>query len=114
MSRKKVTDELMASELAAAAARFPDRPQVVVRPEQGAAAEAHYWSSMPTSPSPAASRQRDPRPRPHRFIEGCLITRNAIDCTNCVRLTYRDILGPYAILVEAPSSCEAARRSAGT
>src|ERR671936_311140 len=38
---------------------------------------------------------------PHRFIEGCLITAHAIDCTNVFIYIRGEYAGPYQVLVEA-------------
>ena len=51
---------------------------------------------------------------PHRFIEGCLITAHAIDCTHVFVYIRGEYSGPYEILVDALEELHDSRRSAAT
>ena len=103
MTPKEVTDELMASELRGrGGAFFPTGRKWSFVPSKEQLPKPHYLVVNADESEPGSFKDNEILSRvPHRFIEGCLITAHAIDCTNVFVYIRGEYSGPYAILVEA-------------
>ena len=103
MTPKEVTDELMASELRGrGGAFFPTGRKWSFVPSKEQLPKPHYLVVNADESEPGSFKDNEILARvPHRFIEGCLITAHAIDCTHVFIYIRGEYSGPYAILVAA-------------
>ena len=103
LTPKEVTDELIASELRGrGGAFFPTGRKWSFVPSKEQLPKPHYLVVNADESEPGSFKDNEILARvPHRFIEGCLITAHAIDCTHVFVYIRGEYSGPYAILVEA-------------
>ncbi len=103
MTPKEVTDELIASELRGrGGAFFPTGRKWSFVPPKEQLPKPHYLVVNADESEPGSFKDNEILSRvPHRFIEGCLITAHAIDCTNVFVYIRGEYSGPYEILVNA-------------
>src|SRR3989440_4825486 len=103
MTPAEVTDELIRSELrrrgggcSATGRRWSFVPSKEQLPKP------HYLVVNADESEPGSFKDNEILSRvPHRFIEGCLITAHAIDCTQVFVYIRGEYSGPYEILVGA-------------
>jgi NADH-quinone oxidoreductase subunit F len=103
LTPKEVTDELIASEVRGrGGAFFPTGRKWSFVPSKEQLPKPHYLVVNADESEPGSFKDNEILSRvPHRFIEGCLITAHAIDCTHVFVYIRGEYSGPYAILVEA-------------
>jgi NADH-quinone oxidoreductase subunit F len=103
LTPKEVTDELIASELRGrGGAFFPTGRKWSFVPSKEQLPKPHYLVVNADESEPGSFKDNEILSRvPHRFIEGCLITAHAIDCSHVFVYIRGEYSGPYAILVEA-------------
>ena len=108
MSPKELTDELLASELRGRGGAFfaTGRKWSFVPPKEQLP-KPHYLVVNADESEPGSFKDNEILSRvPHRFIEGCLITARAVDCTNVFVYIRGEYSGPYEILVNALQELE--------
>ena len=103
MTPAGVTEELIASEVRGrGGAFFPTGRKWSFVPGKEQLAKPHYLVVNADESEPGSFKDNEIISRvPHRFIEGCLITAHAIDCTSVFVYIRGEYSGPYAILVAA-------------
>jgi NADH-quinone oxidoreductase subunit F len=103
MTPEQITEELLASELRGRGGAFfaTGRKWSFVPPKEQIP-KPHYLVVNADESEPGSFKDNEILSRvPHRFIEGCLITARAIDCTNVFVYIRGEYSGPYEILVRA-------------
>ena len=103
MTPEEVTDELIASELRGrGGAFFPTGRKWSFVPSKEQLPKPHYLVVNADESEPGSFKDNEILSRvPHRFIEGCLITAHAIDCTH----VFVYIRGEYSRPVRDPRRC---------
>ena len=103
MTPEQITDELLASELRGrGGAFFATGRKWSFVPSKEQIAKPHYLVVNADESEPGSFKDNEILSRvPHRFIEGCLITARAIDCTHVFVYIRGEYSGPYEILVNA-------------
>jgi NADH-quinone oxidoreductase subunit F len=103
MTPEELTDELKASELRGrGGAFFATGMKWSFVPPKDKLPKPHYLVVNADESEPGSFKDNEILSRvPHRFIEGCLITARAIDCTNVFVYIRGEYEGPYEILVAA-------------
>jgi NADH-quinone oxidoreductase subunit F len=98
-----VTEELIASELRGrGGAFFATGRKWSFVPSKEQLPKPHYLVVNADESEPGSFKDNEILARvPHRFIEGCLITAHAIDCTHVFVYIRGEYSGPYEILVAA-------------
>ena len=99
----EVTDELIASELRGrGGAFFATGRKWSFVPSKEQLPKPHYLVVNADESEPGSFKDNEILSSvPHRFIEGCLITAHAIDCTHVFVYIRGEYSGPYEILVGA-------------
>ena len=99
----EVTDELIASELRGrGGAFFATGRKWSFVPSKEQLPKPHYLVVNADESEPGSFKDNEILASvPHRFIEGCLITAHAIDCTHVFVYIRGEYSGPYEILVAA-------------
>src|SRR5579862_7410474 len=103
MTPQEVTDELIASELRGrGGAFFATGRKWSFVPSKEQLPKPHYLVVNADESEPGSFKDNEILSSvPHRFIEGCLITAHAIDCTHVFVYIRGEYSGPYEILVGA-------------
>jgi NADH-quinone oxidoreductase subunit F len=103
MSPSEVTDELIASELRGrGGAFFATGRKWSFVPSKEQLPKPHYLVVNADESEPGSFKDNEILSRvPHRFIEGCLITAHAVDCSHVFVYIRGEYSGPYEILVSA-------------
>ena len=103
MAPQAVTEELIASELRGrGGAFFATGRKWSFVPSKDQLPKPHYLVVNADESEPGSFKDHEILSRvPHRFIEGCLITAHAIDCTHVFVYIRGEYSGPYEILVTA-------------
>ena len=103
LTPQEVTEELIASELRGrGGAFFPTGRKWSFVPSKEQIPKPHYLVVNADESEPGSFKDNEILSRvPHRFIEGCLITAHAIDCTHVFVYIRGEYSGPYEILVAA-------------
>jgi NADH-quinone oxidoreductase subunit F len=103
MTPEQLTEELKASELRGrGGAFFATGMKWSFVPPKDKLPKPHYLVVNADESEPGSFKDNEIISRvPHRFIEGCLITARAIDCTNVFVYIRGEYSGPYEILVSA-------------
>src|SRR5689334_6925524 len=103
MTPQQVTEELMASELRGrGGAFFPTGRKWSFVPSKEQIPKPHYLVVNADESEPGSFKDNEILSRvPHRFIEGCLITAHAMDCSHVFVYIRGEYSGPYEILVGA-------------
>ena len=98
-----MTEELIASELRGrGGAFFPTGRKWSFVPSKEQLPKPHYLVVNADESEPGSFKDNEILSRvPHRFIEGCLITAHAVDCTHVFVYIRGEYSGPYEILVDA-------------
>src|SRR5207237_2149864 len=99
----EVTEELITSELRGrGGAFFATGRKWSFVPSKEQIPKPHYLVVNADESEPGSFKDNEILSRvPHRFIEGCLITAHAIDCTNVFVYIRGEYSGPYQVRVEA-------------
>ena len=99
----QVTDELIASELRGrGGAFFATGRKWSFVPSKEQLPKPHYLVVNADESEPGSFKDNEILSSvPHRFIEGCLITAHAIDCTQVFVYIRGEYTGPYEILIGA-------------
>jgi NADH-quinone oxidoreductase subunit F len=99
----EVTDELIASELRGrGGAFFATGRKWSFVPSKEQLPKPHYLVVNADESEPGSFKDNEILSSvPHRFVEGCLITAHAIDCTHVFVYIRGEYSGPYEILVNA-------------
>jgi NADH-quinone oxidoreductase subunit F len=103
MTPAEVTEELLASELRGRGGAFfaTGRKWSFVPPKEQLP-KPHYLVVNADESEPGSFKDNEILSRvPHRFVEGCLITAHAVDCSHVFVYIRGEYSGPYEILVEA-------------
>ena len=103
MTPEDVTEELLTSELRGrGGAFFATGRKWSFVPSKEQIPKPHYLVVNADESEPGSFKDNEILSRvPHRFIEGCLITAHAIDCSNVFVYIRGEYSGPYEILVAA-------------
>src|SRR5579862_3116908 len=103
LTPKEVTDELIASEVRGrGGAFFATGRKWSFVPSKEQLPKPHYLVVNADESEPGSFKDNEILSSvPHRFIEGCLITAHAIDCTHVFVYIRGEYSGPYEILVGA-------------
>jgi NADH-quinone oxidoreductase subunit F len=103
MTAKEVTDDLITSEVRGrGGAFFPTGRKWSFVPSKEQLPKPHYLVINADESEPGSFKDNEILSRvPHRFIEGCLITAHAIDCSHVFVYIRGEYSGPYAIVVDA-------------
>src|SRR5579862_2293394 len=103
LTPKEVTDELIASEVRGrGGAFFPTGRKWSFVPSKEQLPKPHYLVVNADESEPGSFKDNEILSRvPHRFIEGCLITAHAVDCSHVFVYIRGEYSGPYEILVGA-------------
>jgi NADH-quinone oxidoreductase subunit F len=103
MTPAEVTEELMTSELRGrGGAFFPTGRKWSFVPSKDQLPKPHYLVVNADESEPGSFKDNEILSRvPHRFIEGCLITAHAVDCSHVFVYIRGEYSGPYEILVRA-------------
>jgi NADH-quinone oxidoreductase subunit F len=103
MTPAEVTEELLASELRGRGGAFfaTGRKWSFVPPKEQLP-KPHYLVVNADESEPGSFKDNEILSRvPHRFVEGCLITAHAVDCSHVFVYIRGEYSGPYEILVNA-------------
>src|SRR4051794_34371248 len=103
MSPSELTEELIVSELRGrGGAFFPTGRKWSFVPPKEQLPKPHYLVVNADESEPGSFKDNEILSRvPHRFIEGCLITAHAVDCSHVFVYIRGEYSGPYEILVQA-------------
>src|SRR3954454_9073511 len=103
MSPAAVTDELIASELRGrGGAFFATGRKWSFVPSKEQLPKPHYLVVNADESEPGSFKDNEILSRvPHLFVEGCLITARAVDCSHVFVYIRGEYSGPYEILVAA-------------
>ena len=103
MTPAEVTEELLTSELRGrGGAFFATGRKWSFVPTKEQIPKPHYLVVNADESEPGSFKDNEILSRvPHRFIEGCLITAHAIDCSHVFVYIRGEYSGPYEILVAA-------------
>jgi len=103
MPPQAVIDELIASELRGRGGAFFGTGRkwaFIPKPDQNP--NPHYLVVNADESEPGSFKDNEIMARvPHRFLEGCLITAHAVDCTSVFVYIRGEYTGPYDVLVAA-------------
>src|SRR5580765_8295118 len=103
MTPAEVTEELLTSELRGrGGAFFATGRKWSFVPTKEQIPKPHYLVVNADESEPGSFKDNEILARvPHRFIEGCLITAHAVDCSHVFVYIRGEYSGPYEILVGA-------------
>jgi NADH-quinone oxidoreductase subunit F len=103
MPPQAVIDEVTASELRGrGGAFFPTGRKWAFIPKPDQNPNPHYLVVNADESEPGSFKDHEIMIRvPHRFLEGCLITAHAVDCTAVFVYVRGEYTGPYDVLVAA-------------
>jgi NADH-quinone oxidoreductase subunit F len=103
MAPQAVIDEVTASELRGrGGAFFPTGRKWAFIPKPDQNPNPHYLVVNADESEPGSFKDNEIMSRvPHRFLEGCLITAYAVDCTAVFVYVRGEYTGPYDVLVAA-------------
>ena len=103
MAPQAVIDEVVASELRGrGGAFFPTGRKWSFIPKPDQNPNPHYLVVNADESEPGSFKDNEIMARvPHRFLEGCLITAHAVDCTHVFVYIRGEYTGPYDVLVAA-------------
>jgi NADH-quinone oxidoreductase subunit F len=103
MSPQAVIDELSESELRGrGGAFFPTGRKWSFIPKPDQNPNPHYLVVNADESEPGSFKDNEIMARvPHRFLEGCLITAHAVECTSVFVYIRGEYTGPYDVLVAA-------------
>src|SRR5919197_5208306 len=103
MTPQEIIDELNASELRGRGGAFfatGRKWAFIPKPDQNP--NPHYLVVNADESEPGSFKDNEIMARvPHRFLEGCLITAHAVDCTAVFVYVRGEYTGPYDVLVAA-------------
>jgi NADH-quinone oxidoreductase subunit F len=103
MAPQAVIDELIASELRGRGGAFFGTGRkwgFIPKPDQNP--NPHYLVVNADESEPGSFKDNEIMARvPHRFLEGCLITAHAVDCTSVFVYIRGEYTGPHDVLVAA-------------
>jgi NADH-quinone oxidoreductase subunit F len=103
LAPQAVIDEVTASELRGrGGAFFPTGRKWSFIPKPDQNPNPHYLVVNADESEPGSFKDNEIMARvPHRFLEGCLITAHAVDCTSVLVYIRGEYTGPYDVLVAA-------------
>jgi NADH-quinone oxidoreductase subunit F len=103
MAPQAVIDEVTASELRGrGGAFFPTGRKWAFIPKPDQNPNPHYLVVNADESEPGSFKDNEIMSRvPHRFLEGCLITAHAVDCSAVFVYVRGEYTGPYDVLVAA-------------